>query len=169
MKKFIYFCGLIVLVSLYASCGDSSEYFDEHFVYKTKATRGMDMRNEPIDRIIVLETERDVPSDETDIGKYGTATTSFSWVAGSIASSCMAIEAPASCQISLYEDSVYRVVANNRIRNTFNIGSDGYAYASYNVAIKDTNDIRVFYGNVTFRSSKTVKTGTPEENSNQFP
>ena len=127
------------------------------------------MRNEPIDRIIVLETERDVPSVETNISIYGMATTSFSWVAGSIASSCMAIEAPASCQISLYEDSVYRVVANNRMRNTFNIGSDGYAYATYNVAIKDTNDIRVFYDNVTFRSSKTVKTGTPEENSNQFP
>lgn len=81
MKKFIYFCGLIVLVSLYASCGDSSEYFDEHFVYKTKATRGMDMRNEP-GGIYVIENDGH-ETIEIEFGDIATLIVDFSWPGGS--------------------------------------------------------------------------------------
>lgn len=80
MKKFIYFGGLIVLVSLFASCGDSSEYFDEHFVYKTKATRGMDMRNEP-GGIYVIENDGH-ETIEKEFGDIATLIVDFSWPGG---------------------------------------------------------------------------------------
>lgn len=81
MKKFIYFCGLIVLVSLFASCGDSSEYFDEYFVNKTRATRGMDMRNEP-GGIEVIENDGH-ETIEMELDNIATLIVDFSWSGGS--------------------------------------------------------------------------------------
>lgn len=129
MKKFIYFCGLIVLVSLYASCGDSSEFFDEDVVYQTRTRSSNDCRIE-----IVLPGSH--TSEQKTLIPGVTATIHLSWNASP------SEHVSASCDISIDSTEVYRINQNYPIYAQIH---DLKAMAKYYVEIKRRDKDTIVY------------------------
>ena len=129
MKKFIYFCGLIVLVSLFASCGDSSEFFDEDVVYQTRTRSTNDSRIE-----IVLPGSH--TSEQKTLIPGVTATIHLSWNASP------SEHVSASCDISIDSTEVYRINQNYPIYAHIH---DLKAMAKYYVEIKRRDKDTIVY------------------------
>lgn len=101
MKKFIYFCSVIFvigMVSVLTSCGNDSEFYDEHVLY---TTRSIDNNDNRIEIEVIAENIDNFESEEVLLMNYGKAYTSFSLKEGLMTSETDAITASSECSIEL--------------------------------------------------------------------
>lgn len=104
MKKIIYFLKgimLIGMISLMASCGDSSDFFDEAIVYKTRTRSYTDKR---LERLEVIPGSHTFEPETLRPGI--TATFIFNWTGSPDE------HLDADCEISIDSIEKYKIVHN---------------------------------------------------------
>lgn len=101
MKRLFYFCGVIIVIgmlSIFTSCGNDYEFYDEHGIYTTRAIGNNDTRLE----IEVISRNIDnFASKVEELDTFGTASTTFSLKEGLETYNIDAITASSECGIVL--------------------------------------------------------------------
>lgn len=155
MKKFIYFCSVIFvigMVSVLTSCGNDSEFYDEHVLY---TTRSIDNNDNRIEIEVIAENIDNFESEEVLLMNYGKAYTSFSLKEGLMTSETDAITASSECSIELTDTlcSVKKI----KLRTQGDDYHCGHAVATY-LIILEKNDVEVYNQDVYFKSKNTIPT-----------
>ncbi len=117
------------MVSVLTSCGNDSEFYDEHVLYTTRSINNDDNRME-IE--VIAKNIDNFESDVSTIIGIGEATTSFSLEKGHLPTDPDAITASSECNIVL-TDTLYSVVDNERHTDGYDCGK---AYAIYNITFE---------------------------------
>lgn len=142
ISSFIIFAA--IAASVFTSCGNDSELFDEPVMYQTRAMTRASMRIEQTMGEWVIKEPGENVKVESDLGHLGKAYVYFTWYAGSTPGTTYL---ESKCEIELNnkyyyreksKDLVHRAFHTNKPRALYNIEIIEKKYDSYTGNVRDT-------------------------------